>query len=145
MEVYTIGFTQTTAERFFGRLKDAGVRRLLDVRLNNTSQLSGFARRDDLPFFLRELCGAEYQHEPLLAPTPDLLDAYRKKRIDWDTYAQRFLLLLAERRVDVVLDRSLFDVPTVILCSEAGAERCHRRLVAEYLGDAWGQIAPVHL
>ncbi len=90
MEIYSIGFTQTTAEHFFGRLKTAGVGRLLDVRLNNTSQLSGFARRDELPFFLRELCGAEYQHEPLLAPTPDLLDAYRKKRIDWDTYAQRF-------------------------------------------------------
>jgi uncharacterized protein (DUF488 family) len=68
MEIYTIGFTQTTAERFFTRLGGVGVRRLLDVRLNNTSQLAGFAKAKDLPYFLQELVGATYEHEPLLAP-----------------------------------------------------------------------------
>ena len=83
MEIYTIGFTQTTAEHFFGRLKAAGVRRLLDVRLNNSSQLAGFAKAKDLPYFLRELVGATYEHEPLLAPTQELLDEYKKRKGDW--------------------------------------------------------------
>lgn len=86
MEIYTIGFTQTTAERFFGRLKAAGVKRLLDVRLNNSSQLAGFAKAQDLPFFLRELVGATYEHDPRLAPTQDLLDDFKKRKGDWDTY-----------------------------------------------------------
>ena len=145
MEVYTIGFTQRSAAAFFGALRVAGVRRLLDVRLNNTSQLAGFAKRDDLEFFLSELCGAEYVHEPLLAPTQELLDGYRKARGSWDEYAERFLALLKERRVEQVLDRSVLAGPTVLLCSEPTADRCHRRLVLEYLAAAWGDVTPVHL
>src|SRR5436853_6636775 len=99
MEVYTIGFTKRTAAEFFGALKRAGIKRLLDVRLNNSSQLAGFARRDDLPFFLEELCGAEYLHEPMLAPTRDMLDAYRKGREGWPGYEERFLEPMRERRV----------------------------------------------
>ncbi len=98
MEVCTIGFTKKSAAQFFGALRAAGVRRLLDVRLNNSSQLAGFTKRDDLPFFLRELCGADYVHEPLLAPTDELLHAYRKRKGDWPTYERGFLALLAERR-----------------------------------------------
>jgi uncharacterized protein (DUF488 family) len=86
VEIYTIGFTQTTAEHFFGRLKAAGVQRLLDVRLNNSSQLAGFAKAKDLPYFLRELVGATYEHEPLLAPTQELLDEYKKRKGDWGSY-----------------------------------------------------------
>ena len=86
MEVYSIGFTQKTAEQFFGILRRAGVRRLLDVRLNNVSQLAGFAKREDLKYFLREICGADYRHEPLLAPTQEMLDAYKKKKGPWDEY-----------------------------------------------------------
>jgi hypothetical protein len=86
MEIYTIGFTQTTAEHFFTRLAGAGIERLLDVRLNNTSQLAGFAKAQDLPYFARELAGATYEHQPLLAPTQDILDAYKKRRGDWATY-----------------------------------------------------------
>ena len=145
MEVYTIGFTQRSAASFFGALKGAGVRRLLDVRLNNTSQLAGFAKRDDLEFFLRELCGAEYVHEPLLAPTQDLLDAYRKARGSWDEYAVRFRAVLTERRVEDTLDRAILAGPIVLLCSEPSADRCHRRLVLEYLAAAWGDVTPVHL
>ncbi len=145
MEVYTIGFTQRSAAAFFGALREAGIRRLLDVRLNNTSQLAGFAKRDDLEYFLRELCGAEYVHEPLLAPTQELLDGYRKARGSWDAYAERFLALLRERRVEHVLDRATLAGPTVLLCSEPTADRCHRRLVLEYLATAWGDVTPVHL
>jgi uncharacterized protein (DUF488 family) len=86
VEIYTIGFTQTTAERFFSRLANAHVKRLLDVRLNNTSQLAGFAKAKDLPYFARELLGCEYEHEPLLAPTQDVLDAFKKRGGDWSTY-----------------------------------------------------------
>jgi hypothetical protein len=115
------------------------------VRLNNSSRLAGFARHADLPFFLERLCGAEYLHEPRLAPTRDILDAYRKGSVGWPGYEERFLELMRERRVEESLDRSLFGAPTVLLCSEAGPERCHRRLVLEYLDRAWGGIRAVHL
>lgn len=145
MEIYTIGFTQTTAERFFDRLAVAGVRRLLDVRLNNSSQLAGFAKGKDLPFFLARLIGAEYRHEPLLAPTQELLDAYKKHKGDWRTYEQAFLELMAHRQIESKLSPSDFETPTALLCSEATADRCHRRLVCEYLGAHWPDVRAVHL
>jgi uncharacterized protein (DUF488 family) len=145
MEVYTIGFTQTSAREFFGRLKRAGVRRLVDVRLNNSSQLAGFAKRDDLAYFLEALCGADYRHEPRLAPSEELLKAYQKKELPWEQYAQRYLALLAERRVAEVLDRALFDVPAALLCSEPAPDCCHRRLAAEYLAAQWGGLQVLHL
>jgi hypothetical protein len=114
------------------------------VRLNNASNLAGFARKSDLPFFLQELCGADYVYEPLLAPTRELLDAYRGGG-GWPAYERAFLDLLRERRVAETLDRDLFDVPTVLLCSEATPEHCHRRLVLEYLNREWGGIRALHL
>jgi len=125
-------------------LNDSGIERLIDVRLNNASRLAGFARRADLPFFLKELCRAGYIHEPILAPTREILDAYRNGG-EWPDYERAFLDLLRERRVEETLDRNLFDVPTVLLCSEAGPERCHRRLILEYLDREWGGIRAVHL
>ena len=145
MEIYSIGFTQSSAAHFFGRLRHYGIKRLLDVRLNNSSQLASFAKKDDLVFFLRELCQAEYIHEPLLAPTQQLLDNYKKAKGSWDEYEKRFLTLMAERRVEEKIDRKLFDIPTVLLCSEPTAEHCHRRLVIEYLNDKWGGLAAIHL
>lgn len=145
MEIYTIGFTQTTAERFFGRLKAAGVQRLLDVRLNNSSQLAGFAKAQDLPFFLRELVGASYEHDPRLAPTQDLLDDYKKRKGNWSTYERGFLELMAQRQIEHALSSAEFDIPTALLCSEAMAENCHRRLVCEYLARHWLDVRPVHL
>ena len=145
MEIYTIGFTQTTAEHFFGRLKSAGVRRLLDVRLNNSSQLAGFAKAQDLPFFLQELVGATYEHEPLLAPTQELLDEYKKRKGDWESYERGFLELMAERQIDRALSPTEFELPSALLCSEATAEHCHRRLVCEYLANHWSDVRPVHL
>lgn len=145
MEIYSIGFTQKTAEQFFGRIRDAGIRRLLDVRLNNVSQLAGFAKRPDLAFFLKQICGADYLHEPLLAPTQEMLGAYREKAASWEQYEAQFLALMAERQIESKVDRSSFQAPTVLLCSEATAERCHRRLVLEYLREKWGDLTISHL
>jgi uncharacterized protein (DUF488 family) len=145
MKAYSIGFTKKTAEDFFGALRRAEIRRLLDVRLHNASQLAGFTKYADLPFFLRELCGAEYLHEPLLSPTPDLLEGYRKKRVSWQEYEPRFRSLLIDRAVETKIDRNFFQIPTVLLCSEATATRCHRRLVLEYLRERWGDLEIIHL
>ena len=145
MEIYSIGFTRKTAAEFFGALRSAGIRRLLDVRLHNASQLAGFTKRDDLAFFLEELCAAEYRHAPLLAPTPELLADYRKRRITWLEYEQRFLALMADRRIEAALEPGLFASRTVLLCSEPTADRCHRRLVIEYLDARWGNVRGVHL
>jgi uncharacterized protein (DUF488 family) len=144
MEIRTIGFTQKSAARFFGLLKEAGIRRLLDIRLNNVSQLAGFTRRDDLQYFLQEICGAEYLHEPLLAPSKEILDAYRKTK-DWDTYVRDFTALITERKIETLFPRDFFAVPTVLLCSEPTPEHCHRRLVAEYLQQHISLLTITHL
>jgi len=145
MEVCSIGFTQKTAEQFFTLLRRAGIRRLLDVRLNNVSQLAGFTKREDLRFFLREICGADYRHEPLLAPTQEILDEYKKHNGSWPAYEKKFLALMADRKIEDSLDRALFSVPTALLCSEPTAEHCHRRLVLDYLRDKWGDLTVTHL
>lgn len=145
MEIYTIGFTKKSAREFFDLLRHHNIRRLMDTRINNTSQLSAFAKRDDLTFFLDELVDAEYEHRTDLAPTEELLRAYRKKEIGWSEYEGAFLELMARRRPDLLLDKDEFATPTVLLCSEHKPDRCHRRLVVEYLADAWGEVQPRHL
>jgi uncharacterized protein (DUF488 family) len=145
MEIYTIGFTKKTAAEFFGSLRQAGIKRLIDIRLNNSPQLAGFTKREDLPFFLLEICQAQYLHEPLLAPTQDILDAYKKRKESWSDYEQRFLALMKERKVEERIDRKSFEIPTVLLCSEATADHCHRRLVSEYLQAKWGDLKIKHL
>jgi len=145
MEIYSIGFTQRSAEDFFTTLKSAGIRRLLDIRLNNTSQLAAFAKRDDLAYFLKAICNADYHHEPLLAPTQDLLDSYKKRKGDWDAYEREFLALMREREVETRLNRVQFAEPTALLCSEFAPNHCHRRLVLEYLAEHWGDITIHHL
>jgi uncharacterized protein (DUF488 family) len=145
VEIYTIGFTKKSAATFFGALKQARIARLVDIRLNNTSQLAGFTKRDDLAYLLREICDAAYHHEPMLAPNQELFDRYKKAKGSWEEYEREFLHLMAERRIETVLDRTLFHVPTVLLCTEPTPERCHRRLVVEYLQQAWGDLTPIHL
>jgi len=145
MEIYTIGFTQKSARQFFELLNSHGIGRLLDVRLSNVSQLAGFSKRDDLAYFLRELVGAEYLHEPILAPTQELLDAYKKQKGSWSDYERDFNELMAERQIETRISPNLFAVPTVLLCSEATPEFCHRRLVIEYLDEHWGDVRAVHL
>jgi uncharacterized protein YeaO (DUF488 family) len=115
------------------------------VRLNNSSQLAGFTKRDDLPYFLRVICDADYMHEPLLAPTQEMLDAYKKRKGSWSEYERRFLQLMAERKVEERIDKGVFAIPTVLLCSETTSEYCHRRLVCEYLAERWGGLDVVHL
>ena len=145
MEIYTIGFAQKTAEQFFAALKKAEVRRLMDIRLNNTSQLAAFTKRDDLAYFLKAICGIEYVHEALLAPTQEILDAFKKEKGAWEEYERRFLALMAERKVEERVDRKPFDNRTVLLCSEPTPQHCHRRLVAEYLRSQWSDVEIVHL
>jgi uncharacterized protein (DUF488 family) len=145
MEVYTIGFTKRSAADFFGTLKSRGIRQLIDIRLNNSSQLAAFAKRDDLAFFLRAICDASYRHELLLAPTAEILAAYRNKSITWDEYESRFCCLLEERQVERCINPALFNTPSVLLCSEARPDKCHRRLVVEYLADKWGGVEAIHL
>ena len=143
MEVYTIGFTKKGAEQFFGILRKAGIKRLLDVRLNNSSQLAGFAKKEDLAFFLKEICGAEYVHEPLLAPTQEILDDFKKNKGKWSDYEPAFLALMHERKIEDKIDPQLFKTPTVLLCSEDTPGHCHRRLVLEYLNEKWGNTMNV--
>lgn len=144
MIVHTLGFTKKSAETFFTLLRDSGARRLVDVRLNNVSQLAGFAKRQDLEFFLREIRGMEYLHLPILAPTQELLDGYRKAGGGWPAYEQAFLGLMRERQIEQAVSRQQID-GSVLLCSEDQPHQCHRRLVAEYLRDAWGGLEIVHL
>ncbi|WP_441937286.1 DUF488 domain-containing protein [Neorhizobium galegae] len=143
MDVTTIGFTKTTAEDFFGRIKAAGVKRVLDVRLHNTSQLAGFAKSDDLAFFLKTICGAGYVHEPLLAPTEEIMTAFKKQKGDWTIFQNDFMGLMAERQVESHLKPEAFD-GSCLLCSEDTPHHCHRRLVCDYLNGKWGGKLSVH-
>jgi uncharacterized protein (DUF488 family) len=145
MEIYSIGFTQKSASEFFGALKAHGIERLLDVRLNNTSQLAGFAKQADLPYFLREICGIDYEHEPLLAPTREILDAYKKLKGDWGVYTEAYLNLIRSRKVESLISKEKFLKKTVLLCSEPTAEHCHRRLALEYLSQHWEDVLIRHL
>ena len=144
MKVYTIGFTKKSAEEFFTKLQQFGIRRLVDVRLNNSSQLAGFAKRDDLRYFVKTICNVEYVHLPILAPTQEMLDDYKKKKGSWQLYEQRFLELMAERQIEKAVPRDLID-GACLLCSEHMFHRCHRRLVAEYLREKWGELEICHI
>jgi uncharacterized protein (DUF488 family) len=137
VDVTTIGFTKTTAERFFARIKSAGVKKVVDVRLHNTSQLSGFAKADDLSYFLKEICGADYVHQPLLAPTDDILKAFKRDKGDWGVYQRVFLDLMGQRKIEERLRPDMFQ-GSCLLCSEDTPHHCHRRLVCEYLNGKWG-------
>jgi uncharacterized protein (DUF488 family) len=138
------GFTKKSAETFFTRLKDAEVKRVVDVRLNNVSQLAGFAKKEDLRFFARAICDADYVHAEDLAPTREMLDTYKKKKGDWKAYEKEFLTLIRERRVEKSAKEEVVD-GSCLLCSEETPEHCHRRLVAEYLQEKWKDVAIEHL
>ena len=146
MNLYTIGFTQKSAQTFFSLLADHGVKRLVDIRVNPSGQLAGFARKEDLPYFLKELAGGcEYVYLPELAPTREMMHSFREVG-DWDHYVSQFEALMDERHIPAVLDRALFEEgPACLLCSEAKPDHCHRRLVAERLTHAWKGLAIVHL
>ncbi|HDZ20272.1 MAG TPA: DUF488 domain-containing protein [Phycisphaerae bacterium] len=142
--LFTMGFAGKSAEEFFHLLRQAGVRRVIDVRLNNVSQLAGFTKKRDLEFFLREIAAIEYMHRPDLAPSKEILDDYKKKRIDWPEYEERFQDLLRERRPEDSGTPAQFD-HACLLCSEAEPAKCHRRLLAEHLSRCWDDVTIRHL
>jgi uncharacterized protein (DUF488 family) len=144
MKVFTIGFTKKTAQQFFEVLRRSGAKRVVDVRLNNVSQLAGFAKRDDLAFFLKEVCGMDYVHVLDLAPTQEMLDEYKKLKGDWKTYERRFLDLMSERRIEERVSKDVI-AEGCLLCSEDKPHHCHRRLVAEYLRQHWGDLDIAHI
>ena len=142
--IYTIGFSKKDAETFFGKIEEAGVRCVIDVRLRNTSHLAGFTKRDDLRFFLSRVANIDYVHVPELAPTEALLDDYLKRLIEWPTYEHRFNEIIAARRIETLVMRERL-ANACLLCSEPESDECHRRLVAEYLRLKWGGVRIVHI
>ena len=144
MKLSTIGFTKKSAENFFETLRKSGAKRVVDVRLNNVSQLAGFAKKQDLAYFLQKICGMEYVHLPLLAPTQEMLDEYKKQRGSWDAYEQRFLDLMKERQIEENISREVL-ADGCLLCSEDQPHHCHRRLVAEYLRQYWRDVEIHHI
>jgi len=144
MKVFTIGFTKKSAREFFEKLRRPGLSRVVDVRLNNVSQLAGFSKRDDLQFFCEAILSIGYLHLPDLAPTRELLDGYKKVHGDWPDYEKKFLGLMTERKVEDTVAKEVLD-GGCLLCSEATPENCHRRLVAEYLQSKWGGFEIEHI
>lgn len=144
MKIYTIGFTNKKAQDFFEKLRAAGVKRVVDVRLHNVSQLSGFSKRDDLKYFLHAIAGIDYLHMPELAPTQEMLDTYKKLKGEWAVYERDFLTLMERRHVETGLQKESLD-EACLLCSEDKPHHCHRRLVAEYLQRHWHEVSVEHL
>ncbi len=158
LKAFTIGFTKKSASEFFELLRESGAERLVDVRLNNTSQLAGFARggKDNLAYLLQEICRMDYIHVPDLAPTKELLDAYRKGECDWASYEREFVALLNDRRIFAeglkpterrrIVKRLKATIEnSCLLCSEHEPDHCHRRLVVEYFQRQWGDMEIEHL
>lgn len=134
MTIYTIGFTKKSAEEFFEALRHSGAKHLLDIRLHNKSQLAGFAKKDDLRYFLNQILNMEYHEIPILAPEDSSLKEYRKTK-NWVKFEQSYLKLISERQAELHIAPKLFKEGAVLLCSEAKPDRCHRRLAAEYLAQ----------
>ncbi len=144
VKLFTIGFTKKSAQKFFDTVCSSGAKRIVDVRLNNESQLAGFSKKQDLAYFLNRICNMEYVHLPILAPTQDMLDELKKRKGGWDNYEQRFLALMQERKIEEQVPKEIV-ADGCLLCSEDKPHHCHRRLVAEYLGQHWGNIEITHL
>lgn len=144
MKLFTIGFTKKSAETFFEIIEKARVQKVIDVRLNNISQLAGFAKKNDLVFFLKRICNCNYSHEPLLAPTKEILDAYKKKEITWAEYEKQFNKLLMLRKAHTLLSSTELNM-VCLLCSESAPDKCHRRLVAEFFKNCFEGIEIIHL
>jgi uncharacterized protein (DUF488 family) len=144
IDLYTIGFTQKSAEDFFAYLEKARIKRMIDVRLNNASQLAGFTKKSDFIYFLKIICGCGYRHETLLAPTKEILEGYKKKKIGWAEYEKQFNELMRTRKAHTLASPAELH-RACLLCSEPTPENCHRRLVAEYMKDHFGNLEIKHL
>jgi len=137
IKLFTIGFTRKSASSFFEGLRKAGVTKIIDTRLNNTSQLSGFAKQNDLKYFLSEIGGIDYSHELSLAPTQEILDS-------WEDYSKKYLEILRQRHIESTLKPDSLQ-NSCFLCSEDKPHFCHRRLAAEYLQSHFNNIEIIHL
>jgi uncharacterized protein (DUF488 family) len=145
MKIYTIGFTKKSAEKFFDLLRQNDIKRLIDIRLNAKGQLAGFAKQDDLSYFLKNIIGCDYYYLKILAPSEDILSNYRKDK-DWDSYVFEFQKLMDERKIPESLDRHFFEEKTCcLLCSESLPNKCHRRLIAERLAKYWEETEIIHI
>ena len=142
--LFTIGFTKKTAEEFFSKLKEAHVRCLLDIRLNNSSQLAGFTKKPDLEYFLMEIGRIRYVHLPQFCPTSEIMEGYKQRRLTWQEYEKEFLALMAARRVENTVSRESLNYGC-LLCSEDKPDRCHRSLVGRYLSAKMGNLEVIHL
>lgn len=142
--VYTIGFTKKTAEQFFELLSNNGVKKVIDTRLNNESQLAGFSKKEDLKYFLKSILNIEYVHKPELAPSEQILKAYKKKEITWEEYEKRYLELISNRQIEKKITPDEVD-NSCLLCSEQKPDKCHRRLLANYLKSKWNNVIIKHL
>ncbi len=144
MNLYTIGFVKKSAEEFFSQLIKNNVKRVIDIRLNNKSQLAGYTKNRDLKYFLSTIGDIDYIHKVEFAPTKELLTSYKKKLTTWDDYEKKYNEILEERKILEDIDYALFD-NACLLCSEPTAQNCHRRLLAEYLERHNKSINVVHL
>ena len=145
-KIFTIGFTKMTAEEFFTQLEKNHVERVVDVRLNNTSQLSGFSKYPDIEYFLRNISGIDYFHDLQFAPSEKILESYKKKYITWEEYEEAFAALMATRDIDKYILKNYADEENYcLLCTEVSPENCHRRLVAEKIKEVLGDVKIVHL
>ena len=146
MKLYTIGFTQKSAREFFNKIKNSNIDLLIDIRLNNVSQLAGFAKGKDLEYFLKEICNCEYAHDDVFAPTKELLDNYRANKVSWKEYENVFAKIMASRQIEERFKKLYKNYKNVcLLCTEPTAEQCHRRLVAEYLQKHCENIEIIHI
>ncbi len=146
MKVFTIGFTQKSASEFFNKIKSNKIELVIDIRLNNVSQLAGFAKGKDLEYFLKELCGCDYIHDKVFAPTKELLDGYRSKKVTWDEYEQIFGKIMEERKIADHFKKLYSKMDSIcLLCTEPTPEKCHRRLIAEYLKGFDNNIEVIHI
>ena len=142
--IFTIGCAGKNAREFFTILKQASIKKVIDVRLYNTSQLAGFTKRQDIEYLLPAIIGADYVHLPMMAPTKQLLNGYKKRLISWQQYETQFKAILTRRQIERHIKPEDTDM-ACFLCSEAKADNCHRRLVAEYLAKVWQNVSIHHL
>jgi uncharacterized protein (DUF488 family) len=143
-KLYTIGFTKKSSEVFFDLLRKVNISNIIDVRLHNESQLAGFSKKDDLKYFLKEICHCAYEHRPDWAPSEEILEAYKKKKIGWEQYEIQFIKIINEKHIEKNVDINKLN-GSCLLCSEPKADKCHRRIVAEYLKQHFDALHIYHL
>jgi len=147
-ELYTIGFTQKTAKKFFSLLKDNEIDAVVDIRLNNTSQLAGFSKYPDIGYFLNDLLNIKYIHDPEFSPTANILKGFKEKKISWNEYTKRFNELMAQRNIEQYIQEKYNDCKITkycLLCSENEPEQCHRSLVSDYFCEIYKQLEVINL